>query len=227
MDGNGRWAAREGVSRARGHEAGADAVRAVIEGCRELGAVESLSLYAFSTENWRRSDLEINTLFRLLSKFIASDIDELHEQNVRVRVGGRRAGLPARARADIERAIAKTAGNTAMTVNIAINYGGRAEIVDACRQLIGEVQAGTLDPDTIDEDSLSERLYVPETRDLDLLIRTAGEYRLSNFMLWEASYAEFVTVDTLWPDFRKPHLVDAFAEFQRRNRSFGGRKDTA
>ncbi|GMV93939.1 MAG: isoprenyl transferase [Candidatus Hydrogenedentota bacterium] len=222
MDGNGRWAAQHDVSRAAGHEAGAKSVRAVVEACRELG-VSVLTLYAFSTENWRRSKLEVDALFRLLSKYIGIELESIHKENIRVSVMGRMDGLPQRAQRDLRHSMELTANNTAMTLNVAINYGARAELADAARAIAREVKAGKLDPDSVDEACVAEHLYVPHLPDPDLLIRTSGEMRLSNFMLWQLSYAEIVAVPTLWPDFRKPHLYAAIAEYQSRQRRFGGR----
>ncbi|MEX2015589.1 MAG: polyprenyl diphosphate synthase [Candidatus Hydrogenedentales bacterium] len=223
MDGNGRWAKRRGVTRAQGHEAGANSVRAAIEACRELQRIEILSLYAFSTENWRRTKTEVNTLFRLLSKHIRLEIENLHKENIRVMFTGRRNGLAAKVLADMESSESMTAGNGAMTLNVAINYGGRTELVDVCRRIAADTLAGKLAPESIDEDTIAERLYLPEGRDVDLLIRTSGEWRLSNFMLWQMSYSEIYVTETLWPDFRKPHLYDALADYQQRERRFGGR----
>jgi undecaprenyl diphosphate synthase len=197
-------------------------VRAVIETCRKLG-VEVLSLYAFSTENWRRSKLEVNALFRLLSKYIQREIDEMDANNIRICFMGRREGLPGKALADMDTCLARTSNNTAMTVNIAINYGGRGEIVDATRHIAADVQAGLLAPDEIDEETFSRYLYQPELDEVDLLIRTSGELRVSNFMLWQVSYAEILVPDTLWPDFDEQCLCDAIVAFQQRNRRFGGR----
>lgn len=223
MDGNGRWAQRQGVSRAAGHEAGAKSVRAIIEACRELNNIEALTLYAFSTENWRRSKLEVNTLFRLLSKYIKIELDNIHKENIRISIMGRMDGLPSRAVTDLKHCIELTRNNTAMVVNVAINYGGRAEIADAARRIAQDVVAGTLSPEAIDEKKFTEYLYQPRLPDPDLLIRTSGELRLSNFMLWQMSYAEIVVLQTLWPDFRKQHLYEAIREFQARQRRFGGR----
>ncbi len=223
MDGNGRWAKQQGVSHAAGHEAGAKSVRATIEACRELG-VEILTLYAFSTENWRRSKLEVSALFHLLSKYISLELDAIHKENVRIVAMGRIEGLPARAQADLRNAMERTAGNTALTVNVALNYGSRAEIADAARAIGREVRDGLLDPETITEEAIQQRLYRPDLPDPDLLIRTSGEMRLSNFMLWQLSYAEIVVLPVYWPDFRKPHLCQAIHEFQQRDRRFGGRK---
>ncbi len=218
MDGNGRWAQRHGKARVQGHEAGARSVRAVIEACRELG-VPALSLYAFSTENWRRSKAEVNGLFRLLSKYIHKEIGELHKNDIRVRFMGRWEGLPKRAVDDLRYCIELTKHNQSLTVNVAINYGGRAEIVDAARRLIERKVA----PEKITEEMFAEGLYQPEFSEVDLLIRTSGEVRVSNFMLWQISYAEMLFPEVLWPDFDKAHLRAAIAEYQARKRRFGGR----
>jgi undecaprenyl diphosphate synthase len=222
MDGNGRWAKRHHVSRAAGHEAGAKSVRAVVEACRELG-IGVLTLYAFSTENWRRSKTEVSALFRLLSKYIGIEIDNIHKENIRVTVMGRIAGLPQRAQEDLARAMDRTRHNTAMVLNVAINYGGRAELVDAARRVAADARQGALALEDLTEERFARYLYVPELPDPDLLIRTSGELRLSNFMLWQVSYAEIVVVPALWPDFRKRHLHEAIAEYQSRRRRFGGR----
>lgn len=223
MDGNGRWAKQHGLSRIKGHEAGAKSVRAVIERCRELGAVQTLTLYAFSTENWRRSKAEVSGLFRLLTKYIALELDAMHAEGIRVEFIGRRHGLPKNVLAEMDRARELTRSNRAMQVNFAVNYGARAEIADACRAVAEEVAAGNMKPAKIDEDRIAARLYDPLSRDLDLLIRTGGHNRLSNFMLWQASYAELVVTPVLWPDFQKPQLDAAFEEFRERQRNFGGR----
>lgn len=222
MDGNGRWARERGLTHVEGHEAGAKSVRAVIEACRKLG-VDALSLYAFSTENWRRSKFEVSALFRLLSKYIQQEIDEMDANNIRICFMGRREGLPARALADMDACVARTRDNTALTVNIALNYGGRAEIVDATRRIARAVQAGELDAAAIDEKLFARYLYQPELDEVDLLIRTSGELRVSNFMLWQVSYSEILVPETLWPDFGEQCLCDAIVAFQRRNRRFGGR----
>lgn len=222
MDGNGRWAKRQHKTRIQGHEAGSRAVREVIESCRKLG-VPALSLYAFSTENWRRSKTEVNALFHLLSKYIRREIDELHANNVRVRFMGRTDRIPKAAWADFAAAMERTKDNTALDVCIALNYGGRAEIVDAARHIAEAVKAGTLDPAQLDEVAFAKYLYIPEYSEVDLLIRTSGELRLSNFMLWQVSYAEITVPDVLWPDFSHQHLLEAIAAYQQRDRRFGGR----
>lgn len=223
MDGNGRWAKKQGISRLKGHEAGAKAVRAVIEGCRELGGIQTLTLYAFSTENWRRSKAEVSGLFRLLSKYIALELDNLHAEGIRVEYVGRREGLPGKVLDEMDASRERTKNNRAMQVNFAINYGARAELVDACKSIADDAKVGKFRLDAIDESLIAARLYDPLSADLDLLIRTGGQMRLSNFMLWQASYAELVVTPTLWPDFRKRHLYDAILEFQSRDRNFGAR----
>ncbi len=222
MDGNGRWAERQGVGRAAGHEAGAKSVRAVVEGCRELG-LSSLSLYAFSTENWRRAKTEVNALFALLSKYIRIELDAIHKEDIRVYFTGRRDGLTNKTIREITDAEEKTADNKSMLLNVCVNYGGRAEIVDAARTMAEAYKNGEITEDAFTEDGFEGYLYRPEIPNLDLLIRTSGEERISNFMLWQISYAEILVTPTLWPDFRKEHLHDAFRRYEQRNRRFGGR----
>ncbi|MBP8131837.1 MAG: di-trans,poly-cis-decaprenylcistransferase [Candidatus Hydrogenedentes bacterium] len=222
MDGNGRWAAQHGKTRAQGHEAGARGVRAAIEACRELGA-EALSLYAFSTENWRRSKTEISTLFRLMSKYIHKEIDEIDKNGIRVRFMGRWEGLPARAVRDLRYCIERTRHNRGMDAIVAINYGGRAELVDAMRRMAPEIASGRLRTEDIDEAALARHLYVPDHSEVDLLIRTSGEMRVSNFMLWQIAYAELLILPIFWPDFDKQALCDAIVTYQGRSRRFGGR----
>ena len=222
MDGNGRWAKQRGKRHVEGHEAGARSVRATIEACRELG-IPALTLYAFSTENWKRSKMEVDALFRLMSKYIHKEIDELDANDVRVGFIGRPEGLPAKACKDLEYCIERTKDNKSLTAMVALNYGGRAELVDAAKRIAHAAQDGTLEPDQLTEDHFARYLYAPEYSEVDLLIRTSGELRLSNFMLWQLSYAEIVVQDTLWPDFDKQDLCDAIYAYQQRNRRFGGR----
>ncbi|GJM27246.1 MAG: isoprenyl transferase [Phycisphaerae bacterium] len=222
MDGNGRWAEQHGVTRAEGHEAGAKSVRATVEACREIG-VEVLTLYAFSTENWRRSRIEVSALFRLLSKYVKQELENIHKEDIRISIMGRMDGLPKKVVQDLDYSMERTANNTSMILNVAINYGARGEITDAARAIAGKVQRGELAVDAIDEACVANHLYRPELPDPDLLIRTSGEMRISNFMLWQLSYTEIVLTKTLWPDFRKPHLEEAIAEYQLRQRRFGGR----
>ena len=223
MDGNGRWATRHGQARVQGHEEGAKSARAIISACRELEHIEALTLYAFSTENWRRSKEEVNALFELLSQSIARELDQNHDKNIRIVFMGRMKGLYPKTVADIEHCMEKTRDNTAMTVNVAINYGARAEIADACQAIAKKAVNGEIDPAEIDEETVARHLYVPDLPDPDLLIRTSGELRLSNFMLWQLSYSEIVVVKTLWPDFRRRHLYKAIAAYQARGRRYGGR----
>ena len=222
MDGNGRWAERRGLTRAEGHEAGARGVRAAIEACRGLG-VRALTLYAFSTENWRRSRLEVDALFRLMSKYIRKELDAIHRNNIRVRFLGEMDRLPARARKDLQHCLETTAGNTAMDCCVALNYGGRTEIARAARALCEDALAGRIRPEDVNEDAVAARLYAPDLAEVDLLIRTSGEMRISNFLLWQISYAEIVVTPTLWPDFDQQALCDAIFEYQSRDRRFGGR----
>lgn len=222
MDGNGRWAKQHGKRRIEGHEAGARGVRAVIEGCRELG-IDALTLFAFSTENWRRSKMEVQALFRLLSKYVHQEIDEIHKNDIRVRFMGRWSGLPKKAAEDLQYCLDLTKDNTSLDVNVALNYGGRGEIVDAAKRIASEAAAGRLTAEELDEDRFARYLYVPEHPEVDFLIRTSGEYRISNFMLWQIAYAEIWAPPVLWPDFTKQHLCDGIVEYQARNRRFGAR----
>jgi undecaprenyl diphosphate synthase len=222
MDGNGRWAKQHGKPKLQGHEAGAKSVRVAIEACRKLG-VSALSLYAFSTENWQRPRLEVNALFRLMSKYIHREIDELDENDVRVRFMGRLDDLPRQAAKDLAYCLKRTEDNTSLSLNLAINYGGRAEIVDASRAIARDVVAGKVSAEEISEETFVGYLYQPEYSEVDLLIRTSGEMRISNFMLWQLSYAEIVVQQILWPDYSEQDLCDAVVEFQGRSRRFGGR----
>ncbi|MFP6596127.1 MAG: isoprenyl transferase [Candidatus Hydrogenedentota bacterium] len=224
MDGNGRWAKKNGVTRLHGHDKGAQSVRKITEVCREMGGIESLTLYAFSTENWRRSEREVKALFRLLSKYIKLEVENLHKENIRVRFMGRKDGLSTKLLEEMSDSEEKTRDNTAMILNLAVNYGSRGEIVDACKSIAADVLAGRLSESEIDEDLFADHLYVPEVQDVDLLVRTGGEMRLSNFMLWQLSYSEIVVTDTLWPEFHKEQMLEALREYQSRTRNFGGRK---
>ena len=224
MDGNGRWAEKHGLTRAEGHEAGVKSVRAIVEGCRDLGGIRSLSLYAFSTENWRRSEAEVTALFRLLTRYIKQEIGNLHKEGIRVVFMGRSAGLADELLSDMGGAMRKTGENDEMILNLGINYGSRAEMVDACQAIAREVAEGKLRAENIDEACIGQHLYVPEIQDVDLLIRTSGEMRISNFMNWQLAYSEIVVTNTLWPDFRKRHLYECIRTFQSRRRRFGGRR---
>ncbi len=220
MDGNGRWAKQKGLSRIKGHETGADSVRAVVRGCRDAG-VEYLTLYAFSVENWVRPREEIGGLMKLLRLFLENNEHELHENQVRLRVIGRIADLPKLIQRKLNKVIAATKDYTAGNLILALSYGGRAELVDATQQIARKVQSGELKPEDISGQTISEHLYAPDVPDPDLMIRTSGEMRLSNFLLWQLSYAELYVTDVLWPDFREPHLQAALDEYAHRHRRFG------
>ncbi len=223
MDGNGRWAEQHGKRHVEGHEAGARSVREIIEGCRELG-IEVLTLYAFSTENWKRSKIEVEALFRLMSKYIYREIEEIDKNGIRVGHLGRFAGLPAKAQKDLQYCLDRTRNNTAMQCNVALNYGGRAELVDAAQRLAADARDGRITPEEIDEAAFARYLYRPDCAEVDLLIRSSGEMRISNFLLWQLAYSEIVVDDVFWPDFRKQHLCEAIVAYQNRDRRFGGRK---
>lgn len=220
MDGNGRWAKQRGRPRLFGHRAGADSLRAVLRACRDHG-VEFLTVYAFSTENWVRPKDEVGGLMSLLRTFLKKDEHELHENQVRLRVTGRIQDLPKAVRRELERVMEATKAYEKGHLILALSYGGRTEIADAVRAIAEKVQAGELAPAQIDEATISRHLYLPDVPDPDLMIRTSGEIRLSNFLLWELSYAEFYFTDTLWPDFREPNFAEALAEYSRRQRRFG------
>jgi undecaprenyl diphosphate synthase len=221
MDGNGRWAKERGIPRIKGHERGAESVRAVTEACVELG-IEFLTVYAFSTENWKRPEAEVTALWALLEHFIEQETPTLMKNNVRLRAIGRLHELPASCQDALRRAIELTAANTATTLILALNYSGRAELVDAARALCVKARRGELQPDDIDTDTISRHLYTHDFPDPDLLIRTSGEVRLSNFLLWQLSYTEIHVTHKLWPDFGKQDLRDAIDEFTKRQRRFGG-----
>ena len=220
MDGNGRWAKQRGRPRLFGHRAGADSLRAILRACRDHG-VEFLTVYAFSTENWVRPQDEVSGLMSLLKTFLKKDEHELHENQVRLRVTGRLQDLPKAVRNELERVMAATRNYEKGHLILALSYGGRAEIVDAVRAIAADVRAGTLAPEAIDEKAIAARLYLPDVPDPDLMIRTSGELRLSNFLLWELSYSEFYFTETLWPDFREADFAKALEEYARRQRRYG------
>jgi undecaprenyl diphosphate synthase len=220
MDGNGRWARRRGHPASFGHRAGVRAIKRVLEGCEELG-VHALSVYAFSTENWSRPRAEVRALMRLFHETMQREIDEMHRRGVRIVVSGRRDGLSPRMRDRIEEAVARTGRNTNGVLNVCLNYGGRAELVDAVRRLVRE----GVPADQIDESAIASRLYVADLPDPDLIIRTAGESRVSNFLLWQSAYSELLVTETLWPDFGVEDLKAAIADYNSRIRRFGGRPE--
>jgi len=224
MDGNGRWAKKNKLKIAMGHRAGTEALREIIRNSSDIG-IEALSLYAFSTENWKRSQTEVDALMALLLEFFNSEIDELDEKNVRILILGEKDALPPGQRKALIDAEARTFANTGLKLNIAINYGARAELARAARLLAREVADGLLLPEGVTEAAVAERLYTEGLPDVDLLIRTSGEMRLSNFMLWQCAYAEFVFPQKLWPDFTLQDYHACIAEYQSRSRRFGGRAD--
>lgn len=223
MDGNGRWAKQHKVKVALGHRTGTETLREIIRSSSDIG-IEALSLYAFSTENWARPAAEVEALMQLILDFFASEIDELVRNNVRITILGDKAGLPAPQREALEDAERRTCGLSGLRLNIAVNYGGRAELVRAARQLAAEVQSGVLTVDQIDEQAFADHLYTAGLPDVDLLIRTSGEMRLSNFLLFQCSYAEFLFPEKLWPDFHVPDLHECILQFQSRDRRYGGRQ---
>lgn len=222
MDGNGRWANSRSLPRAAGHKAGVEPVRMTVETCARLN-VHSLTLYAFSVENWKRPRTEVETLWRLLRYYLRKEVAHLMQNNIRLRAIGRLDELSSEIRKELDAAIATTAGNSGLILNLAINYGGRTEIVDAVNRIIDEARrAGRLDDLKVDEDSLGNHLYTAGQPEPDLLIRTSGEMRISNFLLWQIAYAELYVTETYWPDFNRIALLEALKAYQKRDRRFGG-----
>ena len=222
MDGNGRWARRRSLPRAAGHKAGIEPVRITVEACARLG-IQALTLYAFSAENWKRPRTEVEMLWRLLRVYLRRELPELTRNGIRFTCMGRLDGLSEHVRQELDAAIAATAKNTGMRLNLALNYSGRAELVDAVTAIIEEARLKKrLDSLHIDEQSIAARLYTAGLPDPDLLIRTSGEMRVSNFLLWQIAYAELYVTDTLWPDWRRPDLLHAILDYQKRDRRFGG-----
>ena len=220
MDGNGRWAEQRHQPRTFGHEAGVRAVREVVRASAELG-VKYLTLYTFSVENWKRPKLEVSALMSLLTRTTVKELDELMKQNVKLITTGRITGLPKERRKVIQHAVEKTRDNTGLVLNLALNYGGRTEILDAVKAIANAAKAGMIDPQQIDEETFSDFLYTAELPDPDLLIRTSGERRISNFLLWQTSYTELHIIDTLWPDFGRKELYESILNYQKRERRFG------
>ena len=221
MDGNGRWAAERGLPRAEGHRQGVESVRRTVNAAQDLG-ITHLTLFSFSSENWSRPRQEINDLFVLLRRFIRRDLADLHKNGVKIRVIGTRAGLERDLLRLIDDAVELTKDNTALNLTIAFNYGARDEIARAARGIAEDVAKGVLAPAEVTQERFATYLDTADLPDPDLLIRTSGELRLSNFLLWQVAYSEFVFVDCYWPDFSREHLEAALAEYQRRNRRFGG-----
>lgn len=221
MDGNGRWAQRRGLPRIEGHRRGVQSVRAIVEEACRLG-LEQVTLYCLSSENWKRPKLELDQLMRLLHRYLIDERPTLIKNNVRLKIIGRREGIPARVQAEMDKSIALTAGHTGTTLCLAINYGGRTELVDAFRGMVAAIAAGTLSEADINESTVDDFLYTAGMPDPDLLVRTAGEMRISNYLLWQISYAEIWVTETCWPDFREAHLHRALLDFANRERRYGG-----
>ncbi len=223
MDGNGRWAKKHKLAaRIKGHEAGAETIRAVLRACDKVG-VRYLTLYAFSTENWRRPKKEVDGLMNLLRKFLKKNTDELIEKGIRLRAIGQIDRLPDETRAELARSIEKSKNEKKLDLILALSYGGRTEIVDCIRQISSIVKSGKLAPENISEKTVKQHLYAPDVPDPELLIRTSGEMRISNFLLWQISYSEIYVTKTLWPDFRENDFYKAITDYQKRARRFGGR----
>jgi undecaprenyl diphosphate synthase len=220
MDGNGRWAKKKLLNRIKGHEKGADAVREAVKACREIG-ISYLTLYAFSTENWQRPRMEVDALMTLLKKFLHTQAEELRANNIRLHTIGETDRLPDDVRQALEEVLSQTRHNDGLHLILALSYGGRSEIIHAVRGIASDVEAGRLSPTAIDEALLSDKLFTRDIPDPDLLIRTSGELRLSNFLLWQLAYAEFYFTPTLWPDFSKDEFYRILAEYQGRERRFG------
>jgi undecaprenyl diphosphate synthase len=220
MDGNGRWAKKRRLPRIAGHRAGKEAVRATVRTCARLG-VGALSLYTFSLENWRRPRSEINALMQFLRTVLRSEYLELKDNNIRLRAIGRIDMLPRETHRTLMEMIGRLSSNTGMVLNLCLSYSGRAEIVDAVKGIVEAAEGGGIRADALDEELFSRYLYAPDLPDPDLLIRTSGELRISNFMLWELAYTEIVVMDVLWPDFRENHLIDAIEQYLDRERRFG------
>ncbi|MBS1786126.1 MAG: isoprenyl transferase [Acidobacteria bacterium] len=221
MDGNGRWANRRFLPRVAGHRAGVEAVRATVDTCARLG-IGVLTLYAFSVENWKRPPFEIEALMTFLKEYLRKELDNIHKENIRFQTIGRMNELDESVRIELCSAIRKTADNTGMTLNVALNYGGRVELVDAFRKLMIDCEREGRNPESITETDISRHLYTTDLPDPDLLIRTSGEMRVSNFLLWQIAYSEIYVTNTLWPDFRRPDVFTAIVDYQKRDRRFGG-----
>jgi undecaprenyl diphosphate synthase len=221
MDGNGRWAKERDLPRRKGHHAGADSVEVCLEACGEIG-IEYLTLYAFSSENWKRPEAEVRALMGLMAHFLKEKTPVLMKNNIRLLVIGQVERLPDSNRRALERTIAKTANNDGLTLVVALSYGSREEILEATRSLMEAARDGSIDPASLDEETFANHLYTAGMPDPDLLVRTSGEYRISNFLLWQISYAEIYITKTFWPDFGREQLLEAIGEYQGRQRRFGG-----
>src|SRR6476619_4995398 len=219
MDGNGRWAAQRGQPRIAGHKAGVEAVRSTVDTGARLG-LGALTLYAFSTENWKRPRYEVDALMRMLRRYLRLELDEIDRQRIQFRTIGRTGVLADNVRKEIAKATERTEKNTGMVLSVALNYGGRAEIVDACRAAVTKLASSGESIDQLDEAAIEQQLYTRDLPDLDLLVRTSGEFRISNFLLWQSAYAEIYVTETLWPDFRRSQLLEAIVDYQGRSRRF-------
>jgi len=220
MDGNGRWAKRQGFLRVKGHETGAKAVRETVEVCAEIG-IQNLTLFAFSTENWNRPKLEVKTLMNLLVSSLKKEIKTLMNNNIKLNAIGCLDNLPSKAKKELQEVIEKTSSNSRMVLTLALSYGSREELVSTMKSVAEKVKDGSLDVNDINEDTINNHLYTNNLPDVDLLIRTSGEERISNFLLWQIAYAELYFTPTLWPDFRKENLLEAVLNYQNRERRFG------
>jgi len=220
MDGNGRWAKQKGRLRVFGHEHGVKAVRDVAVNCSKLG-IKYLTLYAFSTENWKRPKLEVDTLMKLLVSSLKKELHTLNENNIKLNAIGNIESLPSRALAELKEVMAKTSSNTTMTLTLALSYGSREEIKNAIQSISTKVKNNIISPENIDETIINNHLYTRNLPDVDLLIRTSGEHRISNFLLWQIAYAELYFIDVFWPDFKEHHLLEALKNYQHRERRFG------
>ncbi|GAK92156.1 undecaprenyl diphosphate synthase [Nonlabens ulvanivorans] len=220
MDGNGRWAKKQGLMRVRGHEKGAKAVRETVETCAELG-IKNLTLYAFSTENWKRPKLEVDTLMRLLVSSLKKELPTLQKNNISLKAVGSLELLPKTAQKELQEVITATKNNNHMNLTLALSYGSREELITVIKNVANKVKEGEIEVEEINQDTINGLLYTNYMPDVDLLIRTSGEQRISNFLLWQIAYAELYFTDVLWPDFRKEHLIEALKNYQDRERRFG------
>ncbi|RBA29592.1 isoprenyl transferase [Flavobacterium tibetense] len=220
MDGNGRWAKQKGLLRTIGHENGTKSVKNTVEACAELG-IQNLTLYAFSTENWNRPKFEVETLMKLLISSLKKELATLQKNNIRLNAIGNLTNLPSKVQKELEEVIESTAANTRMTLTLALSYGAREELVQAVKKISDKVKNNIISLDAIDESIINKHLYTHNLPDVDLVIRTSGEHRISNFLLWQIAYAEFYFSEVLWPDFKKEHLHEAILSYQNRERRFG------
>lgn len=220
MDGNGRWAKQKGLIRALGHESGTKSVKVTVETCAKLG-IQNLTLYAFSTENWNRPKLEVETLMRLLISSLKKEINTLQSNNIKLNAIGNLTNLPTKVQKELQEVIEKTFENTRMTLTLALSYGAREELIQAVKKISNKVKNNIISEEAIDESIINQHLYTQNLPDVDLVIRTSGEHRISNFLLWQIAYAEFYFTDVLWPDFTENHLYEAIISYQKRERRFG------